>query len=214
MGTRPCHNRLLLTRALIFCAGVLAFALPGVPAFAGSLAPDVVPRAAWAAKPPNFALMSAQKPAEIIIHHTAHRVQPRVSLEAKMRGLQEFAFKPGRVGLLPKPAWGDVPYHYYIDVSGRIGEGRDLSFAGNSVTAFDNEDRIQIAVEGHFEREQPSQAEVESLTRLVTWLAASYGIPASAISGHGDFDQTTCPGKNLRPILEEIREAVRAVQAR
>ncbi|MFT4079030.1 peptidoglycan recognition family protein [Rhodomicrobium sp.] len=203
-------------RALVFCAAVLAFSLvfPRLSTLAGSSAPDIVTRAAWGAKPPNYALMHDQKPAEIIIHHTANRQQPRISLEAKMRGLQEFSFSPGRVGLLPKPAWGDVPYHYYVDVSGRVGEGRDLTFAGDSVTAFDNEDRIQIAVEGDFEREQPSQAEAESLTRLVTWLAASYGIPARAIFGHGDFDQTNCPGKNLRPILEEIREAVRATQAR
>ncbi|ADP69946.1 N-acetylmuramoyl-L-alanine amidase family 2 [Rhodomicrobium vannielii ATCC 17100] len=203
-------------RALIFCAAVLAFSLapPGNQAFADNPVPDIVPRAAWGAQSPNYALMHDQKPTEIIIHHTANRQQRRVSLEAKMRGLQEFAFKPGRVGFLAKTTWGDVPYHYYIDVSGRIGEGRDLSFAGDSVTALDNEDRIQVAVEGDFEREQPSQAEAESLTRLVTWLAASYGIPASAISGHGDFDQTNCPGKNLKPILEEIREAVRAIQAR
>jgi len=191
-----------------------SFALHTFSANAESTPPDIVPRAAWGAKPPNFDLLRDQKPTEIIIHHTANRQQPRVSLEAKMRGLQDFGFAPGRVGLLPKPAWGDIPYHFYIDVAGRIGEGRDLSFAGDSVTAFDNEDRIQIAVEGDFEREQPSQGEAESLTRLVTWLAASYGVPASAISGHGDHDQTNCPGKNLKPILEEIREAVRAQQAR
>jgi hypothetical protein len=152
--------------------------------------------------------MQVQKPSEIIIHHTGERQQPRISLEVKLRGLQGFSMKPGRVGLLSKPAWGDVPYHFYIDVSGRIGEGRDISFAGDATTSFDNDDRIQIVVEGDFEREQPTQAELDSLRQLVVWLAAKYAILPEYISGHGDHDQTDCPGKNIRPFLEELRTAV------
>ncbi len=160
--------------------------------------------------PPNAELMQEQKPAEIIVHHTAERQQPKLSLEVKLRGLQGFAMKPGKVGSLPKMAWGDVPYHYYIDVSGRIGEGRDPGFAGDGVTNFDNDDRIQIAVEGDFEKEEPSRAEVELLTKLVIWLAAKYGVAPENISGHGDYDQTNCPGRNMKPVLEGLRSAVRA----
>ncbi len=174
--------------------------------------PEIVPRAAWGALPPNADLMHEQKPAEIIIHHTGERQQPKFSLEVKLRGLQGFAMTPGKVGHLSKPAWGDVPYHYYIDVSGRIGEGRDPDFAGDGVTSFDNEDRIQIVVEGDFEEEEPSKAELESLMKLVTWLALKYAILPENISGHGDHDQTNCPGRNLKPFLEELRKAVRSEQ--
>ncbi len=152
--------------------------------------------------------MQEQKPAEIIVHHTGTRQQPRVSLEAKMRGFQDFGMRAGRVGPLPKPAWGDIPYHYYIDVAGKIGEGRDISFAGDNATAFDNDGRIQITVEGDFEREQPTEGQLKSLMQLVTWLAVTYGVPAEGIFGHGDFDQTGCPGRNLRPFLDELRKAV------
>jgi hypothetical protein len=172
--------------------------------------PEIVPRAEWGALPPNAELMQEQKPAEIVIHHTGERQQPRVSLEVKLRGFQGFAMTPGKVGHLSKPAWGDVPYHYYIDVSGRIGEGRDPDFAGDNVTNFDNDGRIQIVVEGDFEREEPSKSELESLTKLVTWLALKYAIAPEGISGHGDHDQTNCPGRNLKPFLEELRKAVRA----
>ena len=172
--------------------------------------PQIVPRGAWGALPPNAELMQEQKPAEIIIHHTAERQQPKLSLEVKLRGLQGFAMKPGKVGLLSKPAWGDVPYHYYIDVSGKIGEGRDPGFAGDGVTNFENDDRIQIAVEGDFEKEEPSKAEIESLTKLVVWLAAKYAVVPENIAGHGDYDQTNCPGRAMKPVLEELRKAVRA----
>ncbi len=171
--------------------------------------PKIVARSAWGALPPNMSLMQEQKPAEIIIHHTGEHQQPRVSLEIKLRGLQDFSMRPGKVGSLSKPAWGDVPYHFYIDVSGRIGEGRDINFAGDAVTAFDNDDRIQIVVEGDFEKEEPTKAELDSLRQLVTWLAAKYSIAPEYISGHGDHDQTDCPGKNMQPFLDELRTAVR-----
>jgi len=152
--------------------------------------------------------MQVQKPNEIIIHHTGERKQPRVSLEAKMRGLQNFGMTPGHVGLLSKPAWGDLPYHFYVDFAGKIAEGRDIDFAGDSTTNFDNDGRIQITVEGDFEHEEPSQEQLSSLTTLVVWLALKYGIAPEGIAGHGDYDQTDCPGRNLKPFLENLRKAV------
>ncbi len=193
--------------ALIFC--LLAAAVG--PAISGQVRePQIVRREAWGALPPNADIMTEQKPSEIIIHHTGERQQPKISLEAKLRGLQNFAMTPGRVGSLSKPAWGDVPYHYYIDVAGQIGEGRDPGFQGDAVTNFDNEDRIQIVVEGDFDSEEPAKAQLETLTKLVVWLAAKYAIAPEAVSGHGDHDQTDCPGRNLKPFLEELRKAVRA----
>jgi hypothetical protein len=193
---------------LVFFLFAGAFASPALSAETSE--PQILPRAAWGALPPNADLMTEQKPSEIVIHHTGERQQPRLPLETKLRGLQGFAMSPGKVGSLSKPVWGDVPYHYYVDVSGRIGEGRDPGFQGDGVTAFDNEDRIQIVVEGDFDNEEPSKPELESLTKLVVWLAAKYAIAPEAISGHADSDQTDCPGENLKPYLDELRKAVRA----
>jgi hypothetical protein len=170
--------------------------------------PEIIPRSAWGALPPKTELMQEQKPNEIMIHHTGARQQPRVSIEAKMRGLQHFGMTAGRVGILSKPEWGDIPYHFYVDFAGKIAEGRDITFAGDAATSLDNDGRIQITVEGDFEREQPTAEQLSSLTALVTWLALAYGIPPDGISGHGDYDQTDCPGRNLKPFLEDLRKAV------
>ncbi len=205
----PISPRRWLHRAVCLLLAAVIAASAG-PAMAQIISePEIVSRAAWGAVPPNAELMQEQKPVEIILHHTGERQQPKVSLEAKMRGLQNFGMKPGKVGILTKPAWGDIPYHYYIDVAGKIGEGRDAGFAGDATTSFDNDGRIHITVEGEFEHEQPTQAELDSLKKLVTWLAYRYGIPAENIAGHGDYDQTNCPGRNLKPFLEELRKAVR-----
>lgn len=173
-----------------------------------SAAPEIVPRSAWGAKPANKSVMKAQNPREIVIHHTSARQQPKVSLEQKLRGLQNFSQTIGSVNARPKPAWGDVPYHYYIDAAGRIGEGRDVNYAGDTNTKYNTTNRIQIVVEGHFDTEQPSPAQLRSLDRLVVWLAGKYRVPAAKISGHNDHAATDCPGRNLKSYLPLLRNKV------
>lgn len=162
--------------------------------------PEIVTRAAWKAKPPILKRMKRQVPREIIIHHTGVRQQPKISLERKLRGLQ--GFSQGE-----KP-WGDSPYHYYIGVSGRIGEARDVTYSGDTNTEYSVKDRIQVVVEGHFDRNQPTKSQLAALDALVVWLAGQYSIPGSAISAHNDHAQTDCPGKRLKPHLATLRKLV------
>lgn len=211
MSIRACDHD--ISGRWLRLAGAAFFCLCEAAQTGGLLAqevkePEIIPRSAWGALPPKTELMQEQKPNEIIVHHTGARRQPRVSLEAKMRGFQNFGMTPGRVGLLSKPAWGDIPYHFYIDFAGKIAEGRDIDFAGDNRTSFDNDGRIQITVEGDFDREEPSPEQLSSLTRLVVWLALKYGIAPEGIAGHGDYDQTDCPGRSLKPFLENLRKAV------
>ena len=179
---------------------------------AGSFAaerPPIVPRAAWAARPPDVSLMKRQMPRGIVVHHTGEKSAPQLTLGDKLQKLQNFARSAGRVGTSPKPPWGDLPYHFYIDASGRIGEGRSLAFAGDSNTAYDTSDLIQIVLEGHFNVEQPAPAQLIALDRLVTWLAARYRIRAEHISGHSDHvGGTECPGEGLKRYLPDLRSKV------
>ena len=170
--------------------------------------PDIVPRSGWGAKPAQRELMTPQTPHEIVIHHTSIRQQPKLSLEQKLRGLQSFSQAPGSVNHRPKPAWGDVPYHFYIDTAGRIGEGRDVNYEGDTNTRYSTANRIQIVLEGSFDKEQPTPEQLGSLDKLVTWLAAKYRVPSSKISGHNDHVATDCPGRNLKSYLPVLRDKV------
>ena len=172
-------------------------------------APPILPRAAWAAKPADTSLMQSQTPREIVIHHTGEKRRPQLALQEKLQKLQRFSQSAGMVGTAPKPPWGDMPYHFYVDAAGRIAEGRSLDFAGDSNTKYDTANRIQIVVEGHFDQEQPASAQLKSLDRLVVWLADRYSVPAVKISGHSDHvGNTDCPGRNLKAHLPVLRAKV------
>ena len=194
------------------CQGLIALSL--LSAFAGNAlaadAPEIVSRSAWKAKPGLTQLMKSQKPREIVIHHTAVRQQPKISLERKMRGLQGFSQRAGKVGKRKKPAWGDVPYHFYIGVSGRIAEGRDINMAGDTNTNYSVNDSIQVVVEGSFDKEKPNARQLKALQRLTLWLAYRYKISSNLISGHNDHTPTSCPGKHLKVHLPAIRTAIAA----
>ncbi len=176
--------------------------------------PLIVPRAAWKAAAANTALMHAQTPKGIIVHHTGETQNWKSTLEKKLRGLQGFSMKPAVVGGTgkAKPAWGDMPYHFYIDASGRIGEGRDVAYAGDTNTGYVTDGYIQIVVEGEFGKETPDPRQLDALDKLTIALARQYRIAATSISGHNDHAKSECPGKNFKPYLDELRAKVAAAQ--
>lgn len=196
----------LYALAVAVLSFVTVLVLPiAAPAYAQ---PEIMSRAAWKAKPANTGMMKRQVPRSIVIHHTSVRQQPGIPLERKMQALQAFSLKPGKVGVTSKPAWGDVPYHFYIDASGRIAEGRDVNYAGDSNTRYDVQDRVQVVLEGDFEKEQPTLQQLKSLRQLVGWLGAKYNIPGDRLTGHGEHVATDCPGRNLKGHLPGLRESL------
>jgi len=129
-------------------------------------------------------------------------------MERKMRGLQSYSQRPARMGRRRRRAWGDVPYHYYIGASGRIAKGRDLAYAGDTNTNYETAGRIQVVVEGEFNKEKPKPRQIKSLIRVVTWLARIHRVPPAKIVGHNDLAATSCPGRHLKTYLSQVRAAV------
>jgi hypothetical protein len=192
--------------ALIRQYKILAFSfLLSCPVLAETAPPAVVSRAEWGAAAPRKEVMRQQQPLEIVIHHTGEPQRASLSLDVKLRNLQSFSLRPGKVGSHSKPAWGDVPYHYYIDLMGHIGEGRDIGFAGDTNTSYDTMNKIQIVVEGNFENEHPSQEQLTSLKQLVLWLKEKYKIGSEKIGGHSDHAKTDCPGKYLKSFVAGLK---------
>lgn len=131
----------------------------------------------------------------ITLHHTGSP-QPLGADEdpvQKLRGLQSW----GRA----ERNWWDVPYHYLIDLEGRIYEGRDHRYMGETNTRYDPRGHLLISVIGNYDLQEPTAAQIRAVTELMTWAAAEFDVPVDRIRGHGDLADTSCPGEHLRRYL-------------
>lgn len=188
-------------------------AAPEARASTASL-PQIMTREQWKAKP-ALPGMKEQKIVGIVLHHTAVRKNFTVPLDAKLRNLQTFSQQPGRISPThEKPAWPDVPYHYYVGATGAIAEGRDVRYAGDTNTKYDTSGYIQVVIEGDFEREAPEAAELASTRDLLVWLMRTWDIPIDRITVHKDRAATTCPGANFMAVLPKLLENVAAQNKR
>jgi hypothetical protein len=168
-----------------------------------------LPRAEWGANAPVLP-MREHTITRLTIHHTGVPQLFDRSLTDKLRNLQKFSqedspLADGRM----KPAWADIPYHLYVDVHGAVGEARDLRYAGDSNTSYDPAGHLLVVVEGNFEKETITSAQMATLEKLVPALAKKYSIPADSLGGHQDFADTSCPGAGLYAELPGFKQLIR-----
>ena len=188
---------------LALAAGL--FATVPVPT-AAQKRPEIQSRKAWNAKD-AVGEGKKHKILFITIHHTATVQKPDVPIATKMRNLQAFSQREDKLDTGKfKPAWFDIPYHYYIAADGQIAEGRKLKYAGDTNTEYDPTGHALVVLEGSFNTEQPTTAQIDSMKRIVAWLARKYKAPAANIKGHSDYAKTSCPGENLKKLLPELRK--------
>ncbi|WP_200761481.1 peptidoglycan recognition protein family protein [Poriferisphaera corsica] len=102
-------------------------------------------------------------------------------------------------------SWADIGYHYCIDREGRIWEGRPISLQGAHVKK-NNPHNIGIMVMGHFNKQQPSRAQLNALTGFIKQLQRKHRISAKKIYTHQELMPTACPGKHLQRYMVSIRK--------
>lgn len=170
--------------------------------------PRIISRSDWGANKP-VGEAKTHKIQFITIHHTATVQRPDVPITTKMRNLQAFSQRDDKLasGKL-KPAWFDIPYHYYIAADGQIAEGRVLKYVGDTNTEYDPTGHALVVLEGSFNTEHATSAQIDSMKQIVAWLARKYKVPPDAIKGHSDYAKTACPGENLKKLLTDMRALV------
>jgi hypothetical protein len=214
----PSHHAMIrlpaaLLVALLLLAGCRTQSVPPQTDAAPPAMPALLARAAWGAAPAAPG-MRPHTPSRITIHHTATRHDLTRTTAQKVLALQQFSQRADVLGDgRPKPAWADIPYHFYIGPDGLIAEARNPTFEGDSNTSYDLSGHVQVVLEGNFEEEEPTAAQLASLTALVRALAHTYGVGADALGGHLDQAPTLCPGRALYARLPELRRVV-ALDAR
>lgn len=115
--------------------------------------------------------------------------------------------------------WIDIPYHYLIDFEGKIYEGRDIRYAGDTNTAYDPAGHALVCLPGNYEIQQPNEKQLRAIIDMFTWLCWKYKLSPDVIKGHKDVAEgTVCPGKNLYAFLEngfikkEVAQQLKEIQ--
>ncbi len=151
----------------------------------------------------------AHSPYHVTVHHTQGvMTMSEADTAAAVRGIQRYHMVGrAREG---KEAFEDIGYHFLIDGSGRIVEGRRAEVLG-AHAGESNNGNIGIALMGNFNKIEPTREQITSLRRLVSFLAIKYRkdpMQKGFLEGHRHFNHTDCPGKNLFAILGELRQEI------
>ncbi|MBL8754391.1 MAG: N-acetylmuramoyl-L-alanine amidase [Planctomycetes bacterium] len=163
----------------------------------------VQPRSAWSARAVDKSNVNAmQGIRRITIHHSAmyfRDTRPN-TCAAQIQKIQR-EHMSGR-------GYGDIGYHFLIDPSGRIWEGRDLRYQGAHADGDNNKNNVGICLLGNFMRgrngQSPSQAQVRAMRLLTATLMAKHNVGPDEIYQHSDFKATDCPGVVMEPIVDQM----------
>lgn len=170
----------------------------------------IQPRSAWNPLKANRDNLERMKRIRrVTIHHSAmyfRNTQPRAAASQIARIQREH---------MRNRNYGDIGYHFLIDPSGRVWEGRKLEHQGAHASGSNNIGNIGICVLGNFVSQRsgqgPTRAQVRSMEQLVVQLMRQYRFGADALYCHSDFKNTQCPGPRMQPI---VRQFARKLQSR
>ena len=157
--------------------------------------PIIIPVETWGGTRSPAGVGRAHQPVYITLHHGGVAFLRDKDPMQYLRNLQIWSRKTRM--------WSDIPYHYLIDLDGKVYEGRDVLIAGDTNTEYDPAGHALIVVLGNFEEVEPNQAQLNAVVATMTMLSKKFNIAPDKIGGHKDYSaQTACPGKTLYPLLQ------------
>ncbi|MFN0131376.1 MAG: peptidoglycan recognition family protein [Phycisphaerales bacterium] len=172
----------------------------------GSTASGVIARREWTQAQPAMALINPMNGVErITIHHSAIASSGLRSKTDSARMLE--SIRRDHTGSRTDASgrnWADIGYHYIIDPSGRVWEGRSVVYQGAHVR-LNNENNLGIMMMGNFEEEQPTAEARAALDGFVGSQMKRYGVPVSRVFTHQEIMPTACPGRNLQRYMLATR---------
>lgn len=142
----------------------------------------------------------------VTLHHTgdSRPLRPDDDPVARLRGLQSWG--------AAERNWWDVPYHFLLGHNGQIFEGRDWRFMGETNTSYDPSGHFLISMIGNYDVQEPTPSQLAAIADMMAWAVQKFDLPLDRIGGHYHYTSTGCPGKFLRPLLEDgtLRRMVEA----
>ena len=172
--------------------------------------PEILGRSTWAQTAPiKSRLEPMGKIARITIHHEGMDAADICSTTAVKEELRKI-----QVSHENRMQAGDIGYHYIIDYSGRIWEGRPLQYQGAHSRGVANKGNIGVVLLGNFEVQRPGRSQLDSLNKLVAYLMTKYNVPLREIYTHREIlrkyelGETDCPGRFLQAQVDLMRKVL------
>lgn len=165
--------------------------------------PMVMPRSAWTrsgiAKPNECYGMNGVT--RITVHHDG---MPPVAL----RGQAEVArrIESIRASHVNARGFADIGYHYVIDPSGLVWEGRPSWKQGAHVKD-QNEHNIGVLVLGNFDLQRPTPQSLAALDSFLDMQMQKHKVSLSRVYTHQEIGKSGCPGMNLQQYMVQTRRS-------
>ena len=196
---RLMHKVTLILAVAVTLAGCLGTRAPGHFSDRELNYPDaidVVRRAEWGWKKAKNSLPE-HAISRITIHHGGVEFGDDRDPVEYLRSLQDWSRE--------ERGWMDIPYHFVIDLEGKIYEGRPLQYPGDTNTTYNPKTHALVVVVGNYEVRELAEVQFESLVKLTAFLAAEFSVGLSDIKGHMDYapSETACPGANIYQYFED-----------
>jgi len=139
--------------------------------------------------------MKQHKLDRITIHHSGVEFTEDENVIEYLRNLQSWSRSEKK--------WIDSPYHYLIDLDGKIYEGRKLKYPGDTNTTYDPTGHLLINVIGNYEIQKISKQQLDKIADLIAYFIKEFDLKIDSIKGHKDYADTACPGKDLYQYLQD-----------
>ncbi len=201
--------RLLLLLCCLICHGCGEDSLPdpGAEISSGSAVADAAPsqaRDVLQGLPENWEPREPLREWKyIILHHSATETGNVESIDAVHRRRRDSKGQP----------WLGIGYHFVIGNGHGMPDGaieptfrwEEQTHGAHAGTAIHNQWGIGVCLVGHFDRHPPTQAQLQSVQRLISLLRLEFGIDENRVLGHSTIRPTACPGKlfHLDDVLSE-----------
>ncbi len=158
-------------------------------------------RSSWGARPMRGNAKRMAHVDRITVHHSVcctHAVSPREAIPF---------LKSIQTDHMDGHGWADIGYHFIVDSSGTVWEGRPLAWqgahAGNDAL---NTGNIGICLLGNFDEQLVDSRQRRALEGLLVAMQSRYSVPVGSIFTHQELKSTECPGANLQRHVEEFRQ--------
>lgn len=147
-------------------------------------------------------------PKAIILHHSLTKDSGTVSWGAIRRYHMSYAYEGNIIskqdadeliikGYPVKLPWDDIGYHFGVEFvldQYEILMGRMPNIPGAHTVGFNNKS-LGICMVGNFDVTEPPKGIWDTTLKLCHYLTEAFSISPSAVYGHRDWANKSCPGK-------------------